>query len=602
MRSKYYIIKMAFALSLFLAVHSLLYGQQSVSRRPNVILILTDDQGIGDLGCHGNPWLKTPNIDSFYEHAVRFTNFHVSPMCTPTRGALMTGRYPIHNGAWATYKGRDALSERAYTMADLFQRNGYATGLFGKWHLGDNYPVRPTDSGFDVALHHLAGGVGELSDYWGNNYFDDVYFMNNKPVQFKGYCTDVWFDQAMRFMKSKKDAPFFVYLPTNAPHTPLYVDQKYAKPYQALEKEHKIVSADYYGMLANLDENFGKLEAFLKENNLADNTILIFMTDNGTANGISQDGTVGYNMGLRGRKGDQIDGGHRVPFFIQWIEGNIHGGWDIEQAAAHVDLLPTLANLCQIDLPSDLLLDGVNLSALMQHKGARIEERNLFIHYRQDWRPPTDIDNTCVIMNQWRLVNGNELYDLSKDRMQLENVAAKYPELAQRMRDENAGFVRSAKTTTEYTEFPVAVLGNPSQTEIKLTIQHAIGENPGFWKSEQVAEGLKCGNNTHAIKVEKEGMYRIACRRWPKECSGPILGIPSKNPKNWFSYKAITPDKVRIQVANQMLEKNIGPTDEEIAFEVYLEKGKTFLVSDFIEGKNRYGVYYTYITTLPEKP
>ena len=143
---------------------------------PNVILILTDDQGIGDLGCQGNPWLKTPNIDAFYEASVRMTDFHVSPLCTPTRSALMRGKYPINNGTWATFKGRDALSRNTLTMADVFKQNGYSTALFGKWHLGDNYPTRPTDSGFDTAIHHLAGGVGELSDYWGNSYFDDVYY------------------------------------------------------------------------------------------------------------------------------------------------------------------------------------------------------------------------------------------------------------------------------------------------------------------------------------------------------------------------------------------------------------------------------------------
>ncbi|MEM9987646.1 MAG: sulfatase-like hydrolase/transferase, partial [Bacteroidota bacterium] len=177
---------------------------------PNVILIMTDDQGIGDLGCHGNPWLKTPNLDAFYQSSVRLTDFHVSPLCTPTRGALMTGQYPINNGAWATYKGRDALSNGVYTMADLFQSQGYQTALFGKWHLGDNYPARPTDCGFDLAIHHQAGGVGELSDHWGNSYFDDVYLVNHEPKRFEGYCTDVWFTETMKFIENRQDQPFFI--------------------------------------------------------------------------------------------------------------------------------------------------------------------------------------------------------------------------------------------------------------------------------------------------------------------------------------------------------------------------------------------------------
>ena len=239
------------------------YLGASQNSKPNVILVLTDDQGIGDLGCHGNPWLKTPNIDKFYTEAVRMTDFHVSPVCTPTRGAIMTGQYPINNGAWATYKGRDALSGNATTMAEIFRDNGYKTGMFGKWHLGDNYPARPTDLGFDVAVHHKAGGVGELSDYWGNNYFDDTYFVNNEPEQFEGYCTDIWFYEAMKFIESTKE-PFFVYLATNAPHSPHYVDEKYADPYTPFVGT-EIPNAEFFGMIANIDENFGKLEKFLKK-------------------------------------------------------------------------------------------------------------------------------------------------------------------------------------------------------------------------------------------------------------------------------------------------------------------------------------------------
>lgn len=297
--------------------------------QPNVILVLTDDQGIGDLGCHGNPWIKTPNIDKFYDDAVRMTDFHVSPVCTPTRGAIMSGRYPINNGAWATYKGRDALAEGTPTMATVFKQAGYRTGMFGKWHLGDNYPVRPSDCGFDVSINHKAGGVGELSDYWGNSYFDDIYYVNNEPKQFKGYCTDVWFEEAMKFIDDTKDKPFFIYLPTNAPHGPLIVDKKYSDPYKDLVGK-KITSAEFYGMITNLDENFGKLDRFLKDKALADNTILIFMTDNGSGSGVSRDLKLGYNKGFRGKKGYKTEGGHRIPFFIRWPNAKIEGGKDIE--------------------------------------------------------------------------------------------------------------------------------------------------------------------------------------------------------------------------------------------------------------------------------
>ncbi|WP_298369751.1 arylsulfatase [uncultured Lutibacter sp.] len=569
----------------------------SQNKKPNVILVLTDDQGIGDLGCHGNPWLKTPNIDSFYKESVRFTDFHVSPVCTPTRGAIMSGRYPINNGAWATYKGRDALSEGAITMADLFKKGGYKTGMFGKWHLGDNYPVRPTDCGFDVAVHHKAGGVGELSDYWGNNYFNDIYYVNNEPKQFEGYCTDVWFNEAMKFIENNKEKPFFIYLPTNAPHGPHYVDEKYAKPYR--EKEGtEIVNAKFFGMIANIDENFGKLEKFLKEQKLADNTILIFMTDNGATGGVSRDEKRGYNMGLRGRKGHRTDGGHLVPFFIRWKDGKIKGGKDISETTAHVDLMPTLASLCNLNIPESKKLDGVDLTSLFNNKKGKLDERSVFVHSRQDWRPPTDVVETCIVNGKWRLVHGKELYNVENDRKQLNDISAQNSKIVEKLLVDNSKFLKISKLNSEYNQIPSSVIGNKNQKEIKLTIQHAIGEDRGIWKSEQVAAGMKNTNNTHALKIEKNGTYLISCRRWPKECSGPILGIPSENPKNWFDYKTISPEKIRISIANQMFEKEIGVNDEEVVFEVNLKKGKTFLVNDFIEGKEKYGVYYTYISNI----
>ncbi|MEC3908414.1 arylsulfatase [Tamlana sp. 2201CG12-4] len=485
-------LKNTIFIGLLVLVYSISNSQNiaKAQKLPNVILILTDDQGIGDLGCHGNPWLKTPHLDRFYKHAVRMTDFHVSSVCTPTRSAIMTGRYPINNGAWSTYKGRDALSGNAMTMADVFKANGYTTGIFGKWHLGDNYPVRPTDCGFDVAVHHKAGGVGELSDYWGNTYFDDIYWVNNQPTQFKGYCTDVWFQEAMRFIEINKEKPFFVYLPTNAPHGPLYVAEQYAEPYKSLVGK-QIISAEFYGMIANIDENFGKLEAFLKKTKLADNTILIFMTDNGTHNGYSANGTLGHNHGFRGRKGGKQEGSHRVPFFMRWKDGKISGGKDINEEAAHVDLLPTLASLCGLDMPKEKKIDGVDLSGLLTKKEKALKDRTIFVHNRQDWRPPTDVDKTCIIKDDWRLIDGKGLFDIEKDRQQRHDVSKQYPEVVSELLKHNQVFVKKSKTNLEYNEFPVSVIGNKKQNEVILTIQHAIGEDRGIWKAEQVAAGMK---------------------------------------------------------------------------------------------------------------
>lgn len=564
--------------------------------RPNVILVLTDDQGIGDLGAHGNPWLKTPEIDAFYDDAVRMTNFHVSPLCTPTRAAIMTGKYPINNGAWATYKGRDALSN-SVTMSDVFQQNGYKTALFGKWHLGDNYPNRPTDAGFDTAIHHLAGGIGELSDYWGNDYFDDVYYVNNEPKQFKGYCTDVWFNETINFIKHNKDDPFFVYLPLNAPHDPLYVDEKYAAPYRHLEGKH-IVSADLYGMIANIDENFGKLNRFLKAEKLEKNTIVIFMSDNGTRFGYRAADNLGYNKGFKGIKGQKEEGGHRVPFFIRYPKAKIKGGKDNNELAAHIDLIPTLANLCALNVPDSLSLDGIDFSPVLKNTNASLRERALFLHNRQDWRPPTQEHDALVLQNEWRLLKGKELYNIIDDIGQKQNLANEHPQLVKDLKSKNAIFYTSAMANDVFTELPVTIIGSEHQKEIKLTIQHAVGDDSGIWKTEQVAAGVKNKNNRYAIEVASAGTYKISCMRWSKEVPGPVLGVPNKHPKSNFEYVAISPEKVRIQIANQILEKTINANVTSIDFEVYLEKGKTLLVTDFVFGTDTYGVYYTYINKI----
>ena len=575
-------------------LHIPIFSQQ----KPNVILVLTDDQGIGDLGAHGNPWLKTPNIDAFYEDAVRLTNFHVSPLCTPTRAAIITGRYPINNGAWATFKGRDALSN-TNTIADIFKKSGYATALFGKWHLGDNYPNRPTDSGFDMAIHHLSGGIGELSDYWGNDYFDDVYYVNNQPKQFKGYCTDVWFDEAMKFMDSTTNQPFFVYLPLNAPHDPLFVDEKYASPYKNLEGT-EIIDANLYGMIANIDENFGKLLRFLENKKLKNNTIVIFMSDNGTRFGYNRDSKLGFNKGFEGIKGSKLEGGHRAPFFIRWPKGKIEGGRDNNTLAAHIDVLPTLASLCGILIDDVMAIDGVDFSSILKKPSLHMPKRTLFLHNRQDWRPPDRAEDVCILQDEWRLLNQKELYDIAKDPKQEQNLASLYPDKVLELLAAHQVFMKGAKENPEYRELPSAVIGSPEQKEIKLTIQHAIGEDLGIWKTEQVAAGVKNLNNTYSLEIIEAGTYRISCRRWPKEIEGTIKGFPKNLTDTTLSYLPISPDKVCIRIANQILEKEIDVNDIAIDFDVELHNGKTLLTTEFLESDKNYGVYYTYINRLED--
>ena len=254
------------------------------TKQPNVVVVITDDQGYGDLAFTGNPAIKTPTLDKLATQATLLNNFHVDPTCAPTRSALMTGRYSDRVGVWHTVQGRNMLRKREVTMADVFKSNGYATGMFGKWHLGDCYPYRPEDRGFQHCIYHKAGGVGQAPDYWGNDYFDDTYVVNGKYQQFKGFCTDIWFDEGMKFIKDSKakDKPFFAYIATNAPHSPYYSPEKYSKPYAG---NPDVSIPEFYGMITNIDDNMAKLMKMLDDEGLADNTILVFMTDNGTAGG-----------------------------------------------------------------------------------------------------------------------------------------------------------------------------------------------------------------------------------------------------------------------------------------------------------------------------
>ena len=241
--------------------------------QPNVIVVITDDQGYGDVGAHGNSMIQTPNLDVLHSQSVRLTDYHVDPTCSPTRSALMTGRYSTRTGVWHTIMGRSLMNSQEYTVAEVFRDGGYTTGMFGKWHLGDNYPVRPQDQGFDYTFIHGGGGVGQGPDYWGNDYFDDTYWRNGKPEAQTGYCTDVWFNDALKFIERNRKKPFFAYISTNAPHGPYLVAEKYSDPYK--EKGVGSPQAEFYGMVENIDENMGKLMAKLDELKLADNTILI---------------------------------------------------------------------------------------------------------------------------------------------------------------------------------------------------------------------------------------------------------------------------------------------------------------------------------------
>jgi arylsulfatase A-like enzyme len=542
------------------------------AKRPNVVLVLTDDQGYGDLGCHGNPVLKTPNLDRLHRQSVRLTNFHVDPTCSPTRSALLTGRYSSRTGVWHTVMGRSLLRRDEVTMADVFAARGYCTGLFGKWHLGDNYPYRPQERGFREVLTFGGGGIGNTPDFWGNNYFDDTLRHNDKLEKFHGYCTDVFFAAALRFIERNKDRPFFAYVATNAPHAPYNVADKYSKPYLAQGVPEQ--RARFYGMIANIDENVGRLLSRLKELGLEENTILVFMTDNGTSGGYNQK-SGGHNAGMRGIKGSEYDGGHRVPFFVRW-PGRLAGGKDVGRVAAHIDVLPTLLDLCGLPKPEKVAFDGASLRPLLTGKGDW-PARTLLVHsqridHPEKWRK-------CAVMtDRWRLVNGKELYDMTEGPGQKKDVAREHPgAVADLRRDYERWWADISRRFDEYCEI---VIGSEQESPTLLCCHDWHGELPP--SGQDMVRRAVVANGFWAVEAARPGKYAISLRQQPAATKFPIQAKTA-----------------RLKVGDIDVSRPVPPGATGVTFEARLKAGKTRLQTWLTEASGRSrGAYYVEVKCL----
>ena len=564
-------------------VHSGLIAAES--SKPNVILIMTDDQGYGDLSCHGNPILKTPNIDQLHAESVRFTDFHVSSFCTPTRAALMTGRYPGRTGAYRTSSGRTMLHTDEKTIANVFSNGGYVTGMVGKWHLGDNAPHRPQDRGFQDVVWHRCGGIGQASDFWGNDYFDDTYERNGKFEKFEGYCTDVWFAESLRFIKENKDKPFFLYLAPNAPHGPYRVDKKWSDPYRGLADWGR--GPEFYGMVANIDHNLGLLREQLETLGLAENTILIFMTDNGTANGAKFEGLTseavkGFNAGMRGKKSSIYEGGHRVPFFIHWPKGGLVGGRDIPSVSAHIDVMPTLAELCGMTVPESQKINGISFAGQLMKEEAKPKRDHLVVQYQggpffseapQAWK------YTCVLKDSWRLIDGKDLYDVAKDPAQRNDVAASNPDVVKQLRALYPPFWESVSPRMT----PVSIdLGNPADNPTVLCSQDwymPTGNPP--WNFGSIKK-LPRVTGPWMVDVKKAGRYRLTLRQWPIEADKTVEAV-----------------RARIQISGKEMESKVEPGSKGVVFEMELPAGKTQLNTWLYNEANKAGgAYFTEVEAL----
>lgn len=443
--------------ALLLAHHSdVTFGNIYVTPipKPNVVVVLTDDQGYFDVSCHGNGRIRTPNLDKFASEEIQFSRFYVSTVCAPTRASLMTGRYNFLTGVTGVFPGEHLMKTSETTIAEIFADHGYATGIFGKWHLGDNHPMRPMDQGFAESLVHLGGAIGLQVDLPENGYFNPTLIHNGREEKRSGYCADVFTDAAIDFIRAHRTRPFLAVLSFNTPHLPDTVDERYARPY--LENGLSPKEANVYGMISNVDENFGRLVKALKEAGIWDRTIVVFLSDNGADFARTEKD----NGRLRGDKGTPYEGGLRVPCFMR-VPG-AESSRRIEVPAAHIDLLPTLVDFC--GLAPHASFDGRSLRPLLEDNAGEFTDRYLFFQWSRQ-SPLERYRGAAVIGKTLKLVQPNgggfrevkegiqfELYDLNKDESETRDLARQYRRTVGEMKSHyNAWYDRMQEGCRDYT-------------------------------------------------------------------------------------------------------------------------------------------------------
>tara|TARA_B110000046_G_scaffold186011_1_gene231334 strand:- start:3028 stop:4941 length:1914 start_codon:yes stop_codon:yes gene_type:complete len=562
------------------------------AKQPNIILVMTDDQGYGDLGLHNNPVVHTPNIDALASESQRLTNFHVDPTCSPTRAALMSGKYSLRAGVWHTVMGRHMLNDQHQILPEILKENGYRTAMFGKWHLGENYPYRPQDQGFDHVLIHGGGGVGQAPDYWGNTQFDDTYYLNGEEKSYPGFSTDVWFDEAISFVEqeAKTDAPFFLYLSLNAPHVPWRAPEQYIEPYKAMGLGNDL--ANFYGMITNIDDNLARLRQAMRTSNIDENTIFIFMTDNGSSMAAKSKGEpltrldqatmaaieaktgqklTSLNSYMRQGKGSTYEGGHRVPFFIHWPQGKLGPAKDINDLTAHFDVLPTLLDLANIDV-SGIDTDGISLVPTLRNDQT-LPDRTLVVTNQRILHPSRQRPY-AVMQGNWRYVHGDEnggveLFDLTNDPSQSHDISAQHPERVAKMAAAYEKWWQHA--TGKGTPTTRIIIGSKHENPARLTGMDWLSPNteqvpwwPGFgddkWgKTSNVAwlgKEDKFIVSPWALKVAETGQYTMTLY---------LHDIPAN--------KVIGKSYAHLQLNGETISQPIRQEDKSVTFNVPLKQG-----------------------------
>ena len=479
---------------------------QARPTKPNIVLVMTDDQGWAQVGFHGNPYIQTPNLDRLAYEGTEFTQFYVEPKCAPTRAALLTGRHGYRSGVVDTYLGRTLMAPDAVTLAELLAGDGYKTGIFGKWHLGDNYPLRAMDQGFQESLVHRGGGIGQPAGPPGNRYWDPVLQRNGESNKYEGYCTRIFTDALIEFIEQNRDRPFFGYLATNVPHAPFDVDEAYIEPYRAMGLPEN--TAKVYGMITEFDENLGRLLERLDRLGLSDSTIIVFLTDNGPTQQT-------FTAGLKGRKGSAHEGGTRVPFVIRW-PGRVSAGNQIDRIAAHVDVVPTLLDAAGTEIPS-LKFDGVSLWPLISGDVAPEDwpDRTIYLQNHRGDTPQLN-RNVSARNQRWKIVQplGKHtdpmppgarfaLYDMTTDPGESRDLAKEHPEVVAEMRRGYEAWFGDVSSTRGFD--PIRIhLGSPREPQSTLSRFD--------WRGEYDDRAREDSLGYWPVVIEQAGPYDITLR------------------------------------------------------------------------------------------
>lgn len=550
--------------------------------RPNVLIVLVDDSGYGDFGCHGHPFLKTPHIDRLHAQSVRFTDFHVAPMCSPTRGQLLTGCHGLRTGVTSVTAGRTFIRPEFPTLPQMFSAAGWRTGLFGKWHLGDNHPHRPMDRGFQDVVWGRGWGFTSAPEF-ANTLIDGTLLRGTTEERFPGYITDVCFNEAMRFMRASQQAkqPFFCFLPLHAAHVPHVVPPAYSEPYTSKP------AADFFGMLANIDENMGRLEVFLAQSGLADDTLVIFLTDNGGTAGVKI-----FNGGLRGHKTTYYEGGHRVPCFLRWPRGGFGAPRDLNALTQVQDLVPTLLELTAVPRLPGPEFDGTSLVPVLRGTG-ELPDRTLMVQYgpgagEKDTSGPKE-HRAAVLWRQWRLVHGSELYDVVADRAQEHDIAADHPQIVAQLRTDYERWW--ATVNGRLRDFVPVAVGNAAEPVVELASsdwQDVYADN-----ARHIRQGV--GGPRGApwnIQVERAGLYDIELQRWPFSLSVALDGNVDP-PGTVMPIRAAT-----LTIAGTTTRIELPAASPSARFRVRLDTGRTQLHGWFQDanGSDLCGAYFARIT------